>query len=332
MNAPDTWAGLADSAFLSGSAERERDPARILCAIAGGAVLGLAAAMAGLLLVMIPYTLLIGEGTRGLTGLGDALRTLTDPRVAGLGVTTARLAVAAASDGMFLLVFVTVAAVMAVRPLHDYVTVAPRVRWRLLALAMGLAFVGMSPLVLLERMITPVDPTPPFLGVSPALGDRILYALSTLLLVPAAAAEELFFRGWLLRQTAAFLRRPLILVVGPALIFSTLHFDFNPDAFLARTLMGAGFAYMTLRLGGIEFSSGVHAMHNMMIVLFLQPLTFEPAAEGDLTLSALVWDLGLLAGYVAMTEAVARTPLLRWLGGIAPAELSRVDRISEHFS
>ena len=34
--------------------------------------------------------------------------------------------------------------------------------------------------------------------------------------------------------------------------------------------MGAGFAYMTLRLGGIEFSTGVHAANNLLIVLFIQ--------------------------------------------------------------
>jgi membrane protease YdiL (CAAX protease family) len=212
------------------------------------------------------------------------------------------------------------------------VTAAIRMRWRLMAVAMALAFAGMAPVVLLERMSFPAGDVPPFLGVSPDLGDRVIYALSTLLLIPAAAAEELFFRGWLLRQTAAFLRRPLALIAIPALLFSAAHFDFNPDAFLARALMGAGFAYMTLRLGGIEAACGVHAMHNMLIVLFLQPLSLETTSEGDLTMVSLIEDFALLAGYVALTEAVARAPLLRWLGGVSVSELSGLNRISEHFS
>jgi membrane protease YdiL (CAAX protease family) len=332
MSAPGIWAGLTDSVFLSGSNDRERDPARLLATLVGGVFLGFIAAAAGLLLVLILDTLLIGEGAKGLEGLGDVAASLTDPQAIGLPVTIARLVVAVASDAVFLLVFVAFAALLAGRALHAYVTAAARVRWRLMALSMALAFVAIGPVVLMERMTTPGGGAPPFLGVSPALGDRVLYALSSLLLIPAAAAEELFFRGWLLRQTAALLRRPLALIVLPALAFSAMHFDFNPDAFLARALMGAGFAYMTLRLGGIEFSCGVHAMHNMLIVLFLQPLNFEPAAEGDLTMVSLIEDLALVVGYVALTEAVARTPALRWLGGVSLAEISGAGRISERFS
>jgi membrane protease YdiL (CAAX protease family) len=332
MNASGIWAGLADSVFLSHVNDQERDPARLLVTLMGSAVLGVLAAFCGLLLVMIPYTLLIGEGARGLDGLNEAASALGDPRAIGLGISVARLAVAAASDGVFWLVFVAFAAVLAHRPLRDYVTAAPRVRWRLVALAMALAFAGFAPLVLLERMTSPAAALPPFLGVSSALGDRVIYALATLLLIPAAAAEELMFRGWMLRQTAAFLRRPLPLLVVPALIFSFVHLDFNPDDFLARTLMGAGFAYMTLRLGGIEAACGVHAMYNMLLVLFLQPLGAEGPGEGDLSLVSLVEDLALLAGYVALAEAVARTPVLRWLGGVSLGELSRLDRTSENFS
>jgi membrane protease YdiL (CAAX protease family) len=332
MTASGTWAGLADSVFLSQANDHERDPARLLVTLTGGMALGLVAAFCGLLLVLIPYTLMIGEGTRGLEGLVDVLTRMTDPRAIGLDLSVARLALAAGSDGVALVVFVAFAAVVVHRSFRDYVTAAIRVRWRLAALAMALAFAGMAPVVLLERMSFPAGDVPPFLGVSPALGDRVIYALSTLLLIPAAAAEELFFRGWLLRQTAAFLRRPLALILAPALLFSAAHFDFNPDAFLARALMGAGFAYMTLRLGGIEAACGVHAMHNMLIVLFLQPLSFDTAAEGDVSMVSLIEDLALLAGYVALTEAVARAPFLRWLGGVSERELSGVGRISEHFS
>ncbi len=69
--------------------------------------------------------------------------------------------------------------------------------------------------------------------------------------------------------------------------------------------MGAGFAYMTLRLGGIEFSTGVHATNNILIVLFIEPLTLKTAAAPtDLTTGRIIEDICLIAGYILITEAV----------------------------
>jgi membrane protease YdiL (CAAX protease family) len=188
-----------------------------------------------------------------------------------------------------------------------------------------------SPLVAAERLLDPQGGAPPFLAVSTLPLDRIAYGLSALLLIPAAAAEELLFRGWLLRQAGAFLRRPLPLVAVSALTFSALHFDFAPDAFLTRAVMGAGFAYMTLRLGGIEFSAGAHAVNNLMIVLFLQPLDINPGGRADLSNFSIVEDLVLIGGYVLITELVARSTVLRRLAGVRERELSPAPRISTRF-
>ena len=106
-------------------------------------------------------------------------------------------------------------------------------------------------------------------------------------------------------------------------MFSAAHFDFSPDAFMTRALMGAGFAYMTLRLGGIEFSTGAHAANNLLIVLFVEPLALP--ATGDvtnLTSGALLEDVILVAGYVAITESVARISSLRRWAGIQMDEIA----------
>src|SRR5271165_1086459 len=118
----------------------------------------------------------------------------------------------------------------------------------------------------------------------------------------------------MLRQTGAFARRPVMLIAVTSLTFSALHFDFNPGAFLTRALMGAGFAYMTLRLGGVEFSTGAHAANNILIVLFAEPLTLKTLAEpSKLTLGSFAEDAALIVGYIVITEAVARlAPLRRW--------------------
>jgi hypothetical protein len=99
-------------------------------------------------------------------------------------------------------------------------------------------------------------------------------------------------------------------------VFSAAHLDFGADGFLTRLLMGAGFAYMTLRLGGIEFSTAAHAANNILIVLFVQPLTLQsPAAASGLSMGSLLEDVAMAAGYIAITEAVVRLgPLRRWAG------------------
>jgi membrane protease YdiL (CAAX protease family) len=331
MSAPGVWAGLSDSVFLTGVDDRERDPARLATTVLGGAALGLVAAICLLLLVMVVYTLMAGDGARGLAGLGDALATISDPRASGPWVVVLRLVVAVAVDGAFLVVFVAFAALLLHRPLTLYVTAAPRVRWRLLAVGMALSAAAIAPIVVVERLLATGAAAPPIFGVSALAGDRLAYLISSVLLIPAAAAEELFFRGWLLRQTAAFLRRPLMLVGLTALSFSALHFDFSPDAFLTRALMGAGFAYMTLRLGGIELSTAAHSVNNLMIVLFLQPISVDQGPAVDVSAHSLLEDLALVGGYVLITELVARSGTLRRLAGVQGAEVSPERDVSAHF-
>lgn len=332
MSAQGVWAGLTDSAFLSGVDDSERDGPRLATTVLGGAALGLVAAVCGLLLVLVAYALLIGEGRRGLAGLGEVARAVSDPQAVAPGLTVLRLVLATAVDGVFLVVFVAFAALMIKRPFLVYVTAAPRVRWRLLLAAMALSAAVMAPLVIVERQLAVGGTAAPLLGVSPLFGNRLAYVLSSLLLLPAAAAEELFFRGWLLRQTSAYLRRPLILISLTSLTFSALHFDFSPDAFLTRTLMGAGLAYMTLRLGGIEFSAGVHAVNNMLIVLFLQPLDFQQTNGADISAFSLLEDGALIGGYVLITELVARSAYVRRLAGVRVDELSPSRNMSAHVS
>jgi membrane protease YdiL (CAAX protease family) len=329
MIATGVWAGLAESVFVSRVGERERDPARLTVTVIGGFALGAVAATSGMILVMVAYALFLGEGARGLEGLGDAGRALSDIHLNSPVLTVMRLITATAVDGVSLVVFVAFAAAIARQPLHVYITAAAQLRWRLLVAGLFLSALAMAPVVVADRLLDSGPTALPVISISTGAGDRLAYIASSLLLIPAAAAEELFFRGWLLRQTSAFLRRPAVLITVTALTFSALHFDFNPDAFLTRALMGAGFAYMTLRLGGIEFSTGAHAVNNIMIVLFVQPVAFDAAASGDMSALSLAEDAALIGGYILITELVARLPLLRRLAGVTLAEVSRSGEVAE---
>jgi membrane protease YdiL (CAAX protease family) len=322
MGGPGIWSGLAESAFLPPPTERERDPGRLAVIVIGGGMAGLATAISGWFLVLWIYTALTGQAARGLAGLAIVAHRIADPSAASTEIALLRLAVGVASDGLFLATFAAVAAHSLAQPLMSFVTVAPKIRWRVLGVGLVLGAAVMAPIVLAERLAADAGVVPPLLSISPTLGGRIAYAASTLLLIPAAAAEELFFRGWLLRQLGVYLRRPITLLAVSALSFSALHLDFAPDAFLFRALMGAGFAYMTLRLGGIEFSTGVHAATNIVITLLLLPPSGAAAGQRDNPVLSMLEDAMLIGGYLLVTELMARLGLLRDLAGLRTRELS----------
>jgi membrane protease YdiL (CAAX protease family) len=222
---------------------------------------------------------------------------------------------------------------MSGRKLLSYLTVAPRFRWRLLLLGLGLSLLVIGPMLALAQLTDPHASPPPLLSLTQSLSGRIVYVVASFVcLIPAAAAEEVVFRGWLLRQSAALTRNPWVLMGINGVLFSAVHGEFAPDPFLTRTLMGAGFVYMTLRLGGVEFSIGAHAANNLLIVLFLQPLTLTSTAPSGFTSESILQDLFLFASYIVMAEVTARwTPLRRWAGVDQP-EAPPTTAVAAHFS
>jgi membrane protease YdiL (CAAX protease family) len=317
------WTGLGRSPLLADVGPEDRDPRRLLATLAIGLAVAFLAAIAGWILIVAPYAILSGHGGRGLAAIGDVAELMKDDNAQGVSVAVLKLLMAAGTDALWMLVFVAVAAALAGRALMRYATVAPSFRWRLLAAGVIVAMAALAPAVMADRAASGDGSAPPLLAIAKGWDGRLVYAAASLLLIPAALAEELLFRGWLLRQFAALTRRPSLLLLSTGLVFSAIHFDFSPDGFITRLAMGAGFAYMTLRLGGVELAAGVHAANNIMIVLFIQQLGAAEAADGGgLSLEVLVSDAVMLAAYVGMAEAVARIGPLSRLLGVQARELS----------
>ena len=323
MDDVGVWSGLMRSAFLAGLGEQDRRPLRIAATLAGGLLLGSVAAFAAWCLIMAPFTFWIGQAGAGVEGLGRAAVMLKDAAQNGLDLQVARLAVGVAGESAFLLVFVAVAARFSERRLMDFVTAAPKLRWRLLLLGMALSGLVIAPMVAGQHLLSGPE-APPLLAVDKAWTGRAIYFAATLLLIPAALVEELFFRGWMLRQIGALADRTAPVLILAGILFAAAHFDFDPEAFLQRALMGGGLAYMTLRLGGIEFAAGVHAMHNILILLFIQPL-LQAAASPGLSAFALLYDVALVASYFIITEVVVRWAWLQRLGGVDRSQISPPD-------
>jgi membrane protease YdiL (CAAX protease family) len=323
MGARAVVAGLTRSAFIADVDAGDRAPLPIIGTFAIGLPVGLVGGAAAMMLVSAVYLILTGRGDLGPPGISRLLLYIKDITTPSALDVFLELLMTAGASAVFFLAFVAVAAACSGKTLIRYVTAAARIRWRLLFVGLLLGVVAIAPLAIVDRL-TSADIGPvPIVSIGQGWGDRLFYLVAALLLIPAAAAEELTFRGWLLRLASAFTRNAWLLVFGVGVLFAAAHLDFSLDGLLARTMMGAGLAYMTLRLGGIEFATGVHSANNIVIVLFVEPLTLNavPSPSG-MTLDAFVSDVATLALYVAVTEAAVRVPALRRLSGLDMHDVS----------
>ena len=304
-------AELQRSAFLDDLTPMDRRPVRVLLTLPIGAVAAILAAVVCGGVVYAAFVL--GGGAALADGLMAMIGRAETPN--GLTQVGFLLSLLSGANGGMALAFVGVAALLHRRKLRSYFTAAPRFRWRLMLLGLALFAVVVGPLLLASAALDPKAPGAPLLAVSPALAGRLAYAVMVVvLLLVAAAAEELVFRGWLLKVCGAYLRDPRLVLVISGVLFSAIHLDPNLDAFLVRMAMGIGLAWMTLRLGGIEFAIGAHAANNILILLFIQPMSLKPEPPHAFPPEILLVAPLMLAGYVAMAEVAARwSPLQRWV-------------------
>jgi uncharacterized protein len=309
-------AQLSRSAFIADLTPRERSLWRVALTLVAGLVAGFVVGLLIGAIALFVFAAATGGFAQGLAGFPTHLTSLIGGADHDLTSSLVLLVLATATNGPWAATFIALAALIAGRRILRYLTAAPKFRWRLLLAGLVFSFVLIGPFVIAGQLLDPTAPPAPIIALASTWPGRIGYLIASIaLLVPAAAAEEVVFRGWLLRQTAALSSNPIFLMVVNGVLFSAVHGEFTPDPFLTRALMGAGFVYMTLRLGGIEFSTGAHAANNILIVLFIQPLSLTPSPSAGVSIDSLTQDAFLVLSYVLMTEVVLRVaPLRRWTG------------------
>lgn len=78
-----------------------------------------------------------------------------------------------------------------------------------------------------------------------------------------AAAEEIFFRGYLGQALTTLLEHPLLGVAGTSLIFAFLHGGQNPALFVNRLVFGLIAGLLVLATGGLEAGVAAHIANNL---------------------------------------------------------------------
>lgn len=233
---------------------------------------------------------------------------------------TALIVLAALNTPTFVLP-VMLAALLGRRSFRLYLTQAKRFRWRLLLSGMVLMSLSLLPIFIIGEIIEPTSTGIPLLTQATDLPGRLAFvAIAFACLIPAAAAEEILFRGWLLRQSMAFLRNPWVAMAINGVLFAAMHLNPNLDDSFQLAMMGVAFCYMAFRFGGIEFSIGAHAINNILIVIFFQSIPLASPPHHPFSLMTALGGFLVPAACIATTELIMRWPRLRRLVGAEPPQ------------
>jgi membrane protease YdiL (CAAX protease family) len=305
--------------FLALTGPKDRAWWRVLLTTLAGTGVAVAAMTLASIAVFVVAAITYLETVGLAGGMSAAIDLFLDPKVTqrDLVLSSVILAVTGAGFLAFAGVFLGLAAKIHGRAMRSFVTAARRFRWRM-ALAGLVIYAPLAGAALaIEALWDPPTMVAPVLAPV-ALGVRALYGLSALVfLFLAAWTEEVFFRGWMTQQIAAFTRNAAVIVGVQAVIFSLFHFDPNIDAFVMRAAMGAALAWISVRTDGLEMAAGAHTANNLMIALFIEPMTLAEYGPQPFDGAAMAVELVVMAALVGAVELVMRRPRLARLAGVS---------------
>ncbi|HJE51139.1 MAG TPA: CPBP family intramembrane metalloprotease [Tessaracoccus flavescens] len=137
-------------------------------------------------------------------------------------------------------------------------SVQPGVRWRYLLLSIAVALVALNGVLWLSFLAKGVPVFHSGQEGWPA------FAVAILLTSPLqAAAEEVFFRGYLMQAIGSATGRAWVGVVGSAVLFALLHGAQNPALFAHRLAFGLIAGALVVATGGLEAAIGAHIVNNL---------------------------------------------------------------------
>lgn len=196
-------------------------------------------------------------------------------------------------------------------------SVQPGFRWRFAFITGIAAFVVLGLVWALTRIGQSWAVTP-----EPALWGFIVAILLTSPL--QAAAEEYFFRGYLLQALhTTSPNSPWFGVVGSAAVFALMHGTQDLPAFLYRFVFGVVAGWLVVRTGGLEAAIAAHVANNVIAFGWAALSGTVTAARTATTTSwaELGWSLAAFGAFAAVAVWIATrmkvattTPGLRFVG------------------
>ena len=140
-------------------------------------------------------------------------------------------------------------------------SVGPGLRWRYLLVCAGIALISLNGALLVSRLGADL----PDFGAQPGFwGFLVVIVLTSPL---QAAAEEIFFRGYLMQALGSLVAQPWFGVVVSSVVFALLHGTQNLPLFVNRLAFGLLAGVLVWRTGGLEAGIAAHVVNNVCAYL-----------------------------------------------------------------
>ena len=186
-------------------------------------------------------------------------------------------------------------------------SVQPRIRWRYLLLCLLIAVVALNGVLWLSTL---AQGLPPFGRQAGFWGFLVVILLTSPL---QAAAEEVFFRGYLMQALGSLVAQPWFGVVVSSFVFALLHGTQNLPLFLDRLGFGLLAAVLVWKTGGLEAGIAAHIVNNIFAYLVASLTTSIATIKA---LQEIGWvdaafDVGGFALFAGLAYLLARRMKLR---------------------
>jgi membrane protease YdiL (CAAX protease family) len=197
-------------------------------------------------------------------------------------------------------------------------SVAPRIRWRWLAVSFGVSVVTLGLSVLIGALLPATEGSDVGGGVNDFTTTSLQFLLVIVLLTPLQAiAEEYVFRGYLTQAfgaVTAHLWVSRVLAVGvPAALFALAHGAQDFAVFMDRFAFGITAGILVVVTGGLEAGIAQHVVNNVLafgLALFLGDITTVLDPQGGTWWNVLLTVLKSVL-FVALSIWAARKMGLR---------------------
>lgn len=236
--------------------------------------------------------------SQAVTGIGWLLdgRPATFTRYAGQAARFEHPAgMLGANLGIIALIPISIGVLMLINqaPSGWVLSVTQRLRWRYLLICLAAA-------VLIFGVAVAVIESP---AADPASGVWVFLLIVLLTSPLQAAAEEVFFRGYLTQSFATLTGRTVLGIVIPALLFMFWHGPQNPALLASRLAFGLLAGLLVWATGGLEAAIAGHVANNLGSYL---PALLSGGLTATRTVTEVTWVVsGYQIGVYAIFAAVA---------------------------